>query len=336
MEESTISHNHEHTISVVIPVYAGELTLESVVMELLPLSKTSETPNGIHYRIIEIVLVHDSGPDGSAEKIRQLSGTHNLVRAVWLSRNFGQHAATLAGISSTEGDWIATIDEDGQHDPGDLGGFLDAALGNRAHVVYACATNPPPHGRARNWASRNAKRIANQILVSNNASQYNSYRLILGSVGRGMAAYAGAGVYLDVALGWVTDKYTTAPTRLRGEQRASGYGVRRLLGHFWRLVLSSGTRALRIVSALGVLLAIGGIAAAGWIVLAKLTMGIEAEGWASTIVILLLTAGTILFSLGVIAEYIGVSVNMAMGKPAYLVISDPEEGPFGRSVNTTL
>jgi undecaprenyl-phosphate 4-deoxy-4-formamido-L-arabinose transferase len=53
-------------------------------------------------------------------------------------------------------------------------------------------------------------------------------------------------------------------------------------------------------------------------------------GWPSLMVVFLLGTGAILFSLGVIAEYIGVSVNMAMGKPPYLIVSDPADGPFGR------
>lgn len=307
-----------------IPVYRGESTLEQVVTELLPFTESTGTSNGLRFRILEILLVHDNGPDASDEKIRLLSETLAPVRAIWLSRNFGQHAATIAGIASSNGDWVATLDEDGQHDPADLGAFLDIAVQDRAHVVYGRATNVPPHGRARNWASRSAKRIVNRVLLSSDASQFSSYRLILGSIGRGMAATAGPGVYLDVALGWVTDRYATAPTLLRGEQRASGYSTRRLLSHFWRLVLSSGTRALRLVSALGIVLGIVGITAATWIIIAKLTMGIEAEGWASTVVILLLTAGAVLFSLGIIAEYLGISVDRAMGKPAFLIISDSD------------
>lgn len=58
-----------------------------------------------------------------------------------------------------------------------------------------------------------------------------------------MAAYAGPSVYLDVALGWVAGTVTTAPVALRDEgERRSGYSLRRLLSHFWRMVLSSGTR----------------------------------------------------------------------------------------------
>jgi undecaprenyl-phosphate 4-deoxy-4-formamido-L-arabinose transferase len=54
------------------------------------------------------------------------------------------------------------------------------------------------------------------------------------------------------------------------------------------------------------------------------------EGWTSLIVVILISTGAILFSLGVIAEYVGVAVNMAMGKPLYLITQDPAEGPLGR------
>jgi undecaprenyl-phosphate 4-deoxy-4-formamido-L-arabinose transferase len=47
-------------------------------------------------------------------------------------------------------------------------------------------------------------------------------------------------------------------------------------------------------------------------------------------VLILVSTGAILFSLGVIAEYVGVAVSMAMGKPLYLIVSDPEDGPLGR------
>ena len=52
-------------------------------------------------------------------------------------------------------------------------------------------------------------------------------------------------------------------------------------------------------------------------------------GWTSIVTILLITSGVILFSLGVLAEYLGVAVNMAMGRPAYLIVSDPASGPLG-------
>jgi glycosyltransferase involved in cell wall biosynthesis len=329
MVHSVAPHSRVHTVSVVIPVYQGELTLAPIIDEILALSAENESAAGNVFRVAEIVLVYDNGPDSSDAVIRALERDHGIVHAVWLSRNFGQHAATLAGIASSFGDWVVTLDEDGQHDPEDIPVLLDAALANHAQVVYAKPTNEAPHGWFRNAASRGSKRLANRLLVSANAADYNSYRLILGSVARGVAAYAGSGVYLDVALGWVAGSYATAPTMLRGEIRSSGYNLRRLVGHFGRLVLTSGTRALRFVSFVGVAFTVVGIALAIWVIVIRLTAHFDAAGWASTVVILLLTSGATLFSLGIIAEYVGVSVNMAMGKPAYLITSDPGDGPLG-------
>ncbi|WP_213814336.1 glycosyltransferase [Glaciihabitans sp. dw_435] len=318
-----------HSLSVVIPVYQGERTLGSILAEIAAFTTESLTPGLVPYRVTEAILVYDNGGDASDVVIRELEEQYDFVRAVWLSRNFGQHAATLAGIASTSGDWVVTLDEDGQHNPFEMAALLDAAIAARAQVVYGKPTNPPPHGSLRNAASKGAKSIIDRLFVGSNASDYNSYRLILGSVARGVAAYSGSGVYLDVALGWVAGKYTTAPVTLRSESRDSGYSLRRLLSHFWRLVISSGTRGLRVVSVLGGIFGLIGVLLAIWILIVKLTTGIDAEGWASTVIILLISSGSILFSLGVVAEYVGVNVNMAMGKPAYVITSDPEDGPLG-------
>ena len=254
------------------------------------------------------------------------------VRGIWLTRNFGQHAATLAGMASTGSDWIVTMDEDGQHNPADIPGMLDAALRERAHIVYASPSNVQPHGFLRGSASKLAKRIMTALFADklNSPTDYQSFRLILGEVGRSVAAYAGSGVYLDVAMGWVTNRVTTTPVMLRAENReASGYSYRSLLSHFWRMVLSSGTRGLRAVSILGVVFAVVGMFFAIFFLIERLSGGNFPQGWTTVVVVLLLSSGAILISLGIIAEYVGVAVNMAMGKPLYMIMNDPKNGPLG-------
>lgn len=322
-----------HKISVVVPVYKGAQTLASLLAEIHTLSEGFVTEGGNSAIVVEVLLVHDHGPDSSDMVIRDLAQTYDYVRPVWLSRNFGQHAATLAGMASSGGDWIVTLDEDGQHDPAQMGVLLDAALVRRASVVYAKPVNAAPHGKLRNAASKLSKRIIEGVLGGSNTSVYQSYRLILGEVGRSVAAYAGAGVYLDVALGWVAGNVTTAPVMLRDEgERVSGYSYRRLASHFWRMVLTSGTRGLRVVSVLGVVIGVIGVVFALSLVIAKTFGGADVQaGWTSLIVVMLLTSGATLFSLGIVAEYIGVAVNMAMGRPLYLIVSDPDDGPLGRT-----
>jgi len=323
--------DEEHLISVVVPVYSGERSLAGLIDEIEPYTRSSRSPGGRPFRVAEVLLVYDRGPDNSPRVMRELASQHTFVRTIWLSRNYGQHAATLAGMASSGGEWIATLDEDGQHDPAQLGVLLDVALVEQAAVVYARPTNQPPHSLFRNVTSRTAKWVASMLSGGVDASVFQSYRLVLGEVGRSVAAYAGAGVYLDVALSWVSPQPATAPIRFRAEgDRASGYSTRSLLSHFWRMVLSSGTRGLRIVSGLGIASAILGLLFAIYLVVNRLLDATLIQGWTSLVVVVLLTTGAVLFSLGVIAEYVGVAVNMAMGKPLYLITSDPADGPLGR------
>jgi undecaprenyl-phosphate 4-deoxy-4-formamido-L-arabinose transferase len=198
--------------------------------------------------------------------------------------------------------------------------------------VYAKPTNPAPHGALRNSASKGAKYLLTKLSGTGAAADYQSYRLMLGNIGRSVAAYAGSGVYLDVAIGWVAARVTTSPVELRDEgDRSSGYSARRLFSHFWRMILTTGTRGLRIVSGLGVIFALIGVVFAIVIFIQRLAGDIAIQGWASLSVLVLLSAGFILFSLGIIAEYIGINVNMAMGKPPYLITTDPADGPLGRT-----
>lgn len=320
-----------HSISVVVPVYRGAATLPALMAEIEVLSKGFTTPGGRPARIAEVLLVHDHGPDSSDAVMRTLEETYSFVRPVWLSRNFGQHAATLAGIASSGGDWIATIDEDGQYDPNQIGALLDAAMDAQATLVYAAPTNPAPHSAFRNLTSRASKRVVDFLTGGKDARRYHSFRLMLGEVGRSVAAYAGSGVYLDVALGWVAGEVTTAPVTLRDEgDRESGYNLRRLLSHFWRMVLTSGTRGLRAVSVTGFVVAALGVLLAIWTLISAITGGSLPPGWASQMIVTLVLGGLVLIFLGIVAEYVGVAVNQAMGKPPYLIVSDLADGPLGR------
>jgi len=132
------------TISIVVPVYQGELTLESLLGEIEPLTIAQSTPGGVEFRVSEVILVHDGAIDGSETVMWALGAKFSFVTPIWLSRNFGQHPATLAGIASTNGDWVVSLDEDGQHDPRDVVRLLDVAVANDVQLVYAQPTNAAP------------------------------------------------------------------------------------------------------------------------------------------------------------------------------------------------
>jgi polyisoprenyl-phosphate glycosyltransferase len=315
-----------HSVSVVIPVYRGATTLPSLIKELERYRTPQATPDGRHFYVAEVLLVWDRGVDGTDEAIRDLCASNLWLRSIWLSRNFGQHPATLAGMTSSGGEWIVTMDEDGQHDPAHIGRMLDGAYQNRSQLVYAAPSNPPPHSFVRNAASKTAKWLFVHVLTSGSLAAFNSYRLILGEAGRSVAAYTGPDVYLDVALSWVIADAVTCPVEYRKEGRSeSGYSYRRLASHFWRLVLSSGTRPLRFVSLFGLFFAVAGFFLSVYAIVGEATGSITVAGWTSVFVMLLIVGGAILFSLGVIAEYVSIATKLSMGKPVYVIVQDPAD-----------
>ena len=311
-------------ISIIIPIYRAERTLQSLIEEVAPLTHVQLSPQGRSFVVSELVLVHDCGPDRSDQVIEQMREHYAFVRPVWLSRNYGQHAATMAGMASAAGDWIVTIDEDGQQNPADIGRMLDYACESNLQVVYAAPLNPPPHGWLRNLLSSGAKAISARLMGNRSLGRFNSFRLIDGEIGRTLAAYCGHGVYLDVGLFWVAGRIGHCPIYLRNElDRPSGYSYTRLFAHFWNLVMTTGTRPLRLITLAGggsVMLA---MLLAAYAIYEKLSGQVAVQGWASIVIAIAFFSGAILMALGVIAEYLAVTMGIAMGKPLYVVSTKP-------------
>jgi polyisoprenyl-phosphate glycosyltransferase len=311
-------------LSLVIPVYRGERTLAELTLQVTPLTQENKTPAGRPFVVSELILVHDCGPDHSDRVIEALAAEHAFVRPVWLTRNSGQHPATLAGMATATGDWVVTLDEDGQQNPADVGAMLDVALDQHLQVVYARPSNPPPHGWLRNLLSRTAKRITSQVLGNPEAGRFNSFRLVRGDIARTLAAYCGNGVYLDVGLFWVAGRVGHCPIELRQEMdRPSGYSYLKLLGHFWNLILSTGTRPLRVITLMGALSVAVAVLLMVYALHGRYFSDQAVPGWASLLMALAFFNGAVLMALGIIAEYLAVTMSIVMGKPLYVVSPVP-------------
>lgn len=314
----------EQTLSVVIPVFRGGEALERAVEELLAVSGQIELAPAVAVRLDEIVLVCDNPWLSPAERARlvALEAGDRRVRLLWLTRNFGQHAATVAGVVSTAGDWVATMDEDGQHDPGKLADMLRTAARAGCTLVYARPTNPPPHGFARNLASRFAKSVFG--FVSGMRGEFHSFRLIEGPVARSACAYMGQSVYLDVALRWSCGDSAYCPMEMRKEGSKSAYNYRRLVAHFGRMVLSSGARPLRLIAVFGVMIGACGIGLAAFVIERRIVDPASAPtGWASEFVALLILFAILFVTLAMIAEYLSFAAGNTIGKPLYVIAESP-------------
>ena len=122
----------DRLISFVIPCYCSAGTIGNVVSEI-----EDSMPVLVRYTY-EIILVNDGSPDDGATWARlcELAQSHAEVRCYDLARNFGQHAALMAGLAHTRGDFVVCLDDDGQT-PADEASKLLYALEKGADVAYA-------------------------------------------------------------------------------------------------------------------------------------------------------------------------------------------------------
>jgi len=96
-----------------------------------------------------------------------------------------------------------------------------------------------------------------------------------------------------------------------------------LLGHFWGLILTTGTRPLRLITIVGLFSILLAVAIAAFALFEKIVGNVPIQGWASLVIVVSFFCGTILAALGVISEYMAVTMGIAMGKPLYVVSSKP-------------
>ena len=107
-------------VSFCIPCYKSEQTLTKVVDEI----RTSMEEISDKYEY-EIILVNDASPDGTFNVISKLVDTYPNITGIDLAKNFGQHAALMAGFAHVTGDILVCLDDDGQTPANEVGKLLD-------------------------------------------------------------------------------------------------------------------------------------------------------------------------------------------------------------------
>ena len=116
-------------LSVVIPVYNSEKILSTLISSIKKNIK-------IKKNLFEVILVNDFSSDNSWKKIAKLKKNNNFIKAINLSKNYGQHYAVFLGLKFTKGEYIVCMDDDMQHDPIYINKIV-RTLENRNEVCYA-------------------------------------------------------------------------------------------------------------------------------------------------------------------------------------------------------
>jgi dolichol-phosphate mannosyltransferase len=294
-------------LSVVIPVYGCAGCISQLCRQV------SEEIGDKHY---ELILVDDRSPDGAWSVICDLTRVYP-IRAIRLSRNFGQHAAITAGLAEAAGVWTVVMDCDLQDRPEELPRLLEAA--REGHDIVFARRKARRHSWYRRWAARLYVRLVSMLTGSRIEGEYGTYSILSRKVVDAYLTLGDTSRHYLFILNWLGFDSTSIDVD-HGERKEgkSAYNFRRLLRHALDGLVFQTTVLLQWIVYAGFAVALGGVALA--VVLISLSvLSTPPPGWTSLAVLILLIGGFIIISTGVAGLYIGKIFDQVKGRPLYVI-----------------
>ncbi|MGN0482384.1 MAG: glycosyltransferase family 2 protein [Lachnospiraceae bacterium] len=300
-------------ISFVIPCYNSEHTIGHVVAEI-----EKEFQGNDRYAY-EIILVNDASPkDHTKETIFALEKENPHVVAVDLAKNFGQDSALMAGYSIAKGEYIVSLDDDGQNPASEAWKLLDK-IEEGWDVVFG-KYHVKKHSWFKNFGSRLNDLMADALLGKPKDLRLCSYFVMDRFVVEQMLTDKNSNPYIWGLMLRTTNRMTNVYIEHRErEEGVSNFTLAKCLNLWMNGFISFSVKPLRISTIVGTLTACIGFLVGIIVVLKRLIIGEPVTGWTSLIVVQLVIGGVILMMLGLMGEYIGrmnISVN---NTPQYVI-----------------
>lgn len=309
------------SLSIVVPVYNEEAALPALFARLYPVLDDLGMP-------YECVFVDDGSRDRSVAVLRaQHAARPAETRVIVLQRNFGQHAAIMAGFERAQGTAIITLDADLQNPPEEIPLLVEALRAGHDYVGTV------RRGRQDHWARRWLSRAINALRNRTTTIRITDQGCMLRAYGRDVVDAVNASVEVNTfipALGYL---YAREPTEIEvaHEPRRAGeskYSLYKLIRLNFDLMTGFSVVPLQLFSMLG--MAVSGIAGVLVLVLIwrRLFVGPEVEGVFTLFAIVFLLVGIALFGIGLIGEYVGRTYEQVRGRPRYIIAAVLETEPM--------
>lgn len=306
----------ETLYSIVVPVYKSKDSLRQLHDRI---DKTFENINGDY----ELILVDDCSGDGSWKVMKALREQNSRVKIASLSRNFGQHNAIMCGFSLARGEYIITMDDDLQNPPEEIPRLVDAIRDSELDVVFGIP-RIKRHSLIRNAGSRVFTCLISAAFANIPRVQLSSFRILRKTIVNHVIQTGTANPHVGLLLLKVTQSIGTIT--VDHHERLSGkttYSAVKLVRHFLHGVLYSGTLPLKAVAALGIICLFLCAALSAYYLVAFLVGIITVSGWTTLVLLILFFSGTIMFSMGIIGEYL-LRILQELSRTPQYVIKDKE------------
>ena len=303
---------YTQSISVVVPIYNDQEVIAELHRRLRPVLEEITDR-------YELILVDDGSRDHSWEEMLQVRQANEHVRAVRLSRNFGQQSAIAAGLSLTSNDLIVLMDSDLQDRPEDIPTLIDALLADPHAMMAIAQWEERKDSRMKLAVSRLFQRVSNTITEIHTVPRLGIFRVMKKSVVEELRNFPEKTATTVSLLYYIGSRYVAVPlkrdARFAGK---SGYNLSKMLALTFARIFSFSMFPIRMVTYMGAFLCIGSMVAALALVIYKLVGNVVA-GWTSMMVLMLFLFGLNFAFLGILGEYIGRMFLETKQRPKFMI-----------------
>ncbi|MDE6290059.1 MAG: glycosyltransferase family 2 protein [Muribaculaceae bacterium] len=314
-------------ISLLIPVYNEEASLDALRDALCPLLNNSHPGlNGEKYEW-EVILVNDGSNDLSLTKLKELNAGDPRFRYVSLSRNFGKENALLAGFDRMTGDAMVIMDADLQH-PVDTIPEMIGKWREGYDDVYGRRLSRGKESIFRKLLTKSYYSLLNKSTNVDVLPNVGDFRLLDRKAVDAIRTLRESQRYTKGLYCWVGFKKTGVD--FQTADRAAGkthMSAGKLINLALEGITSYTTAPLRIATVLGFIVSLLAICYMIYIVGKTIIYGEPIQGFPTIICTILFLGGCQLLALGIIGEYIGKIYNESKHRPPYIVSDESELTP---------
>lgn len=304
-------------LGLVVPCYNEQEVLPETIRQLCKVLDALVVKQKISADS-RVYFVDDGSRDQTWQQIVAASKHSAFVKGIKLSRNRGHQNALLAGLFGAAGDALISLDADLQDDLGAIERMVDAYHdGNQ--VVYGVRNARTTDTAFKRMSAQSFYRVMS-LLGTETVYDHADYRLLSRTAVESLKQFDEVNMFLRGLVPLLGFKTTTVHYERR--ERFAGvskYPLRKMLTFAIEGITSFSTVPLRMITVLGISVALGTIAMSVWTIATKLVNDATIPGWASTVLPTYFLGGVQLFSIGIIGEYLGKVYLEVKHRPRFIV-----------------
>ncbi len=312
MTESSVTPNVAvPDISVVIPVYNEAVSLENLHRRL-----SAALEGGRHS--YEVWFIDDGSTDESLRLLQEIAARDGRVGVIELTRNFGQHAAVLAGFAACRADIVVTLDADLQNPPEEIPNLV-TKLEEGYEVVAGWRENrhDPLLRRAGSAAINQLTSYTVGVKMHDYGCMLRAYRR---SVVQQIIDCDERSSFIPALANSLARKTAEIPVahfdRFAG---TSKYGPLKLLRLSFDLITGFSLFPIQLVSLGGLLVSLLGMGFGVFLLIRRYFVGPESEGVFTLFAILFVFIGILILAVGLVGEYVGRIYLEVRRRPTYRI-----------------